>query len=76
MATIFQTTFSNAFSWMKIWISIKISLNFIPKGPINNIQALIQIMAWYKSWLVYWHICASLGINELIPILIFIDILV
>ena len=30
------------------WISIKISLKFIPKGPINNIPALIQIMAWRR----------------------------
>ena len=30
-----------------VWISIKISLNkFLPKGPINNIPALFQIMAW------------------------------
>ena len=28
------------------WISIKISLRFVPKGPINNIAALIQIMTW------------------------------
>ena len=27
-------------------ISIKISLKFAPKGPINNILALVQIMAW------------------------------
>ena len=27
-------------------ISIKISLKFIPKGPINNIPALVQIMTW------------------------------
>ena len=26
-------------------ISIKISLKFVPKGPINNIPALFQIMA-------------------------------
>ena len=30
-------------------ISIKISLKFVPKGPINNIPALIQIMAWRRS---------------------------
>ena len=30
-----QTTFSNAFSWMKI----------VPKGPISNIPALVPIMA-------------------------------
>ena len=29
-----------------IWISIKISLEFVPKGPIKNIPALVQIMAW------------------------------
>ena len=29
-------------------ISIKISLKFIPKGPINNIPALVQIMAWRR----------------------------
>ena len=30
-------------------ISIEISLKFIPTGPINNISALIQIMAWRRS---------------------------
>ena len=29
-------------------ISMKISLNFVPKGPINNIPALVQIMAWRR----------------------------
>ena len=28
------------------WIVIDISLKFVPKGPINNISALVQIMAW------------------------------
>ena len=31
-----------------IWISIKISLKFAPMGPINNIPALVQIMAWRR----------------------------
>ena len=31
-----------------VWISIKISVKFILKGPINNIPALIQIMAWRR----------------------------
>ena len=31
-----------------IWISIKISLKFVPRGPINNIPALVQIMAWRR----------------------------
>ena len=48
MAAIYQT-FSSAFSWMKnIWMSIKISLTFVSKGPINNIPALGQIMAWRR----------------------------
>ena len=29
------------------WILIKISLEFVPKSPINNIPALIQIIAWH-----------------------------
>ena len=29
-----------------VWISMEISLKFVPKGPINNIPALVQIMAW------------------------------
>ena len=28
------------------WILIKISMKFVPKGPINNIPALVKIMAW------------------------------
>ena len=29
-----------------VWSLIKISFNFVPMGPINNIPALVQIMAW------------------------------
>ena len=29
-----------------VWIPIKFSLKFVPKGPINIIPALVQIMAW------------------------------
>ena len=47
IANIWQTTFSNVFfDSENVWISIKISLKFVPRGPINNIPALIQIMAW------------------------------
>ena len=31
-----------------VWFSIKISLKFVPKGQINNIPALVQIMAWRR----------------------------
>ena len=49
MASIFQTTFSNAFSWMKTKISIKISLKFVPKAPIDNMPSFVQRMAWHQS---------------------------
>ena len=29
-------------------ILIEISLKFVPKGPISNIPALVQIMAWRR----------------------------
>ena len=33
--------------WIKsLWISINITLKFVPKGPTNNILALVQILAW------------------------------
>ena len=31
-----------------LWISLKISLKFVPKGLINNIPSLVQIMAWRR----------------------------
>ena len=30
------------------WISIKISMKFVPGGPSNNFPALIQMMAWHR----------------------------
>ena len=38
----------------------------VPKGPINNNPALVQISHYLKQWwLVNWRINASLGLNEL-----------
>ena len=31
-----------------VWISIKIPLKLVPGGSINNISALVQIMAWRR----------------------------
>ena len=42
-------TFKGIFLNENILILIKISLKFVPKGPINNIPALVQIMAWRRS---------------------------
>ena len=60
-------TFKRIFLNENVRISIKISLKFVPKGPINNNPALDQIMACRRSGgqLVYWRIYASLGLNEL-----------
>ena len=40
MDAISYTTFSHVFTLIKIWISIDISLKFVPKGPLNNIPAI------------------------------------
>ena len=41
---IFKCIFLNE----NVWIPIKISLKFVPKGPIINIPALVQIMVWRR----------------------------
>ena len=49
MATISQTTlFNRIFLNENVRIFIKFSLKFVPKGPIINIPALVQIMAWRR----------------------------
>ena len=49
MATIFQMTYQNGFSWMKTYeLWLKISRKFVPEGPINNIPVSVQIMAWRR----------------------------
>ena len=42
--SIFKRIFLNE----NVWILIKISLTLVPKGPINNIPELVQIMAWRR----------------------------
>ena len=41
---IFKCIFFNE----NVFISIKLSLKFVPKGPIPNIPALVQTMAWRR----------------------------
>ena len=41
-------TFNRIYVNENFRISTKFSLKFVPKGPINNIPALIQIMAWRR----------------------------
>ena len=62
---IFRSIFLNE----NIWIPIKISLESVPKGPVNNIPALVQIMAWRRPGdkplsepmmiILLMHICVS-----------------
>ena len=44
------------FNWIflneNVWISINISLKFVPRGQINNIPTLVQVMAWRRP--VIW----------------------
>ena len=40
--------FKNIFLNENVSVSIKISPKFVPKGPINNIPALVQVMAWHR----------------------------
>ena len=41
---IFKCNFMNE----NVWIPLRIPLKFVPKGPINNTTALVQIMAWRR----------------------------
>ena len=71
---VMQTTFSNTHSWMKIYeFWLIFSLKSVPKGPVNNISVLVQIMAWrwsgdkplFEPMMVnYWSIYSPLGLNE------------
>ena len=47
---IFKCIFLNE----NVWIPIKISLKFVPKGPINNIPALVPVMVRLLT-----HICVT-----------------
>ena len=47
MAVLQLDTFKRIFL-NDVRIPIEISLKFVPEGPINNIPALVQIMAWRR----------------------------
>ena len=49
MDEILQTMFSIHFLECKLLYLIKILFKFVTKGPINNIPALVQIMAWHQT---------------------------
>ena len=41
---IFKSIFNES-----VWITITISLKFVPKGPIDYKSALVQVMAWHRT---------------------------
>ena len=56
-ADIFQMTLKMDFLGFEnenVWISIKILLKIVPRGPINNIPALVQIMALTRRKAFIW----------------------
>ena len=76
MAPISQNIFSDAFQECKFCILITISLKFVPKGPIDNRQALSgldngsapkkrQGIIWTNTDPIHWRIYAALGEDEL-----------
>ena len=75
MAAIFQTTFSNAFSWMKMYsIRLRFHWSLFPRVKLTIFQHWFrywlgadQATSHYlnQGWKVYWRIYASLGLNEL-----------
>ena len=48
-ATFADDIFKCMFVNEKFCILIKISLKFVPKGPIDNKAAFVQIMAWRRT---------------------------
>ena len=75
MATVSQTTLSNAFSWMKmlefllrfhwslfLWIQLTIFQHWFREWLGAGQATRHYLNQW---WLVYWRIYASLGLNEL-----------
>ena len=80
MADVSQTTFSNAFSWIKIyyfWLKFDWSLflrvqltifqHWFRKWLGADLATSLYLNQW---WLLYWRIYASLGLNELIFLVI------
>ena len=73
--------FPDIFKWIflneNVCFTIKISLKFVPKSPVNNIPALVQMMAWCRPGdkplsgpvmvSLLMHICVTLpqGVNTL-----------
>ena len=67
----------------KVWISIEISMKFVPECVVDNIRALVQIMVWHRGGDkplsevmmalftdAYMHHSALMGLNKMSDIVI------
>ena len=81
MAAIFQTTFSNAFSWMKMY---EFRLRFHWSLFLRFQLTISHHWFWFdqatshylnQGWKVYWCIYASLSLNELKQGMVLIDLI-
>ena len=75
MAVIFQTTFSNAFSWIKMYeFQLRFHWSLFLSAQLKIFQHWFRL--WFGAdpatshcmeqwWLINWRICASLALNEL-----------
>ena len=80
MDAISQTSFSNAFSWMKMLeFRLRNHWNLFVRFEVTISQHWLrwwlgadQATSHYLSqwWVVYWRIYASLGLNELTPLVV------
>ena len=61
--------FKHIFLNKNVSISIKISLKFVPKGLMNNIPSLVQIMAWRRPG-DKPSVCETTPAHQLLPMLI------
>ena len=75
MADIFHMMFPNAFSWMKMYKSrVRFNWSLFPMVHLTISQHWFrqwlgagQVTSHYLNqwWLMFWRMCASLGLNEL-----------
>ena len=49
MVAILADDISEWISWNEMKISIRMSINFVPKNPIDNKSAFVQVMAWCRT---------------------------
>ena len=61
--------FKGVFLYENDKVPIQISLKLVPRSPIDNKPALVQVMAWRRTGAnddpIHWRIYAALGKDEM-----------